>query len=91
MSVETTYRCDRCKKQVERALDLQSYEIRATGSPSSLMSRGSKIREADFCLDCAARLRLFVRYGQPEPTTPPPSFEELVREIAREVVETEAK
>lgn len=89
MSITTIYRCDRCGQ--EQQTKDQIWQVQVTIGSIGDPHGQNKKHIADWCRKCAEAARLLPNYLHKEANEelpPPPSLEDLVRQIVREEMGT---
>jgi hypothetical protein len=92
MSVTTTYKCDRCS--TEQATPEQFWKLRVelrSYKPFGNFDSSFAAKEAQWCRKCVETVHLAAPYQHvedKEPVPPAPTFEEMLREIVREEIQT---
>lgn len=89
---ETILTCDRCKEKVEKLIEVGAGERSHHYSMS--YGGGGDIYtvyqlSAEWCLDCCIEMHIAepCKKSQAQPIQPPPTLEDMIREIIREEVE----
>jgi len=86
MSVTTTIKCDRCHKEVKNT-EIKSININVADGANNRYepSYSYPVKHADWCIDCCVEMQVYSpKKKTDEPTPPPITIEDLVREIVRE-------
>lgn len=83
MTVITTWTCDRCAKTDTKA-DNHSHVSIGCRSALSPYGKPNIAREALWCEDCVKALKVYIPNKPAPDALPPPTLEDLIREIAAE-------
>lgn len=94
MSKVTTYTCDRCGASSTDVEELEILEVRIVWYPNYRYNKSNqaddyKNRKADWCKNCRVELGIIdpdVHRLEVTPIEPPPTLEDLVREIVKETL-----
>ncbi|MEE9597935.1 MAG: hypothetical protein V3V96_14270 [Acidiferrobacterales bacterium] len=84
-----TYKCDRCKKEINHPKEqVWNVAVGLECEPKSPSLFYSSCPRAQWCRRCTEEFRLVVAPSVPvPPLPPPPTIEDLIREIVQQEVE----
>lgn len=85
MSITTIYRCDNCGH--EQQTKDQMWRVRVDIRPLSLPDGQTTVHSAEWCRKCAEAVHLLPNWQHEkakEELPPPPTLEDLIRQIVRE-------
>lgn len=89
MSRITTYKCDRCKKSSETNKDLDLERVRVVWGDYSGAGSYKQEHSAEWCKPC--RIETGIENPNHDkavaPIIPPPTLDDLIREICREEID----
>jgi hypothetical protein len=87
MSIKTTYTCDRCKTVQDTITQFWTIAVVVKEGTMSSWSEPDQKRKMDVCRSCLELLGFYRAPSCPAPPLPPPpTLEDLIREIASHVV-----
>ncbi len=87
MGITTEYKCDRCEHTQEERTQMWEVEVmrRSLDSPSASASAARQPPKKLWCKKCMEELHILpCKQGQEEKLPPPPTLEDLIREIIHE-------
>ncbi len=87
---KTILTCDRCKKEVEKLIEVGAGQ-RFYSSSISGLAGGWKVYQlqVEWCIDCCVEMHICqpTKESTSKPVGPPPTIEDMIREIVREEME----
>ncbi len=87
---ETILTCDRCKEKVKELIEVGAGK-RSVYSGSSYSREHFELYQlvAEWCIDCCIKMHIAspCKESEAKPIQPPPTLEDMIREIIREEVE----
>jgi hypothetical protein len=82
--IVTTYTCDKCGHLQENDEQMWDVEIACSHRPSTY-TRRRVVKKALWCRPCVVQYHLLPAAKEDKPApTPPPTFEDMIREIVQE-------
>jgi len=87
MSVTTIYKCDRCHGEQDTPVQFWNVGVVVTAWAGREYRKEYPDKTMDVCRSCCENMGLVMRLPKHPELTPPPTLEDLIREIVQQEIQ----